>query len=162
MSDQKLDPRVVEFCTRLEGLGPGEKARLRRNAGRTLAESHSVIGLFFRLLPPGVPHYHEEMYFLVATLFGLADGGGVGSFGDALFRARDPRREANPGLDRRIEVLLDADQDQLPFRLRQAVRFLHSRRVPVYWPRLLQDLLGWGHPRRYVQENWARAYFAGT
>ena len=162
MSDQTLDPRVVEFCTRLAQLAPGERARLKRNAGRTMPDGHNVLGLFFRVLPPGVPHFHEERYFLVATLFPLADGGGEGNLGEALLRARDARREAEPGLDRRVEVLLDADEDQLAFRLRQAVRFLHSRRAPVNWPRLLQDLLGWGHPRRYVQENWARAYFAGT
>ena len=45
--------RVVEFCERLEKLDAGEKARFKRNAGRTMAESHNVLGLFFRVLPHG-------------------------------------------------------------------------------------------------------------
>jgi CRISPR system Cascade subunit CasB len=162
MSQRNLDPRVVEFCEKLEQLETGERARLKRNAGRTVAESHNVLGLFFRLLPPNVPRYHEEAYFLVATLFPLTESGGEGNLGDSLFQAYDQKH--SQGLDRRVEVLLDADRDQLPFRLRQAIRFLESKRQgkrgAVNWPRLLQDLLAWEHPNRYVQENWARAYFA--
>lgn len=158
MSEPKLDPRITEFCERLERLDAGERARLKRNAGRTLAESHNVLGLFFRMLPPDVPQYQEETYFLVATLFPLTEGSDEGSLGHALYRARDKKHAQ--GLDRRVEIMLDANREQLPFRLRQAIRFLYSKRVPVNWPRLLKDLLAWGHPKRYMQENWARDYFA--
>lgn len=160
MSKTNFDPRIIDFCERLEKLDAGEKARFKRNAGRTLAESRDVLGLFFRVLPYGVPKYQEETYFLLATLFPLADGGGSGNLGASLHRARDPKRSENPGLDRRVEVLLDANEEQLRFRLRQAVRYLYGQRVTVNWPQLLKDLLAWNHPKRYVQENWARSYFA--
>jgi CRISPR type I-E-associated protein CasB/Cse2 len=158
MNEPNFDPRVIEFCERLEQLGPGERARLKRNAGRALAESRNVMGLFFRLLPRNVPQYQEETYFLVATLFPLARKDGEGNLGHALYHARDPKYAQ--GLDRRVEVLLDADREQLPFRLRQAIRFIDSKRIPVNWPWLLQDLLAWDQPKHYVQEAWARAYFA--
>ena len=159
MTEPNLDPRVIEFCGRLSRLEAGERARLKRNAGRTLAESRDVLGLFFRLLPPSVPWYQEETYFLVATLFPLVEGGGEGNLGTSLHHARD--KKYAQGLDRRVEILLDADKEQLSFRLRQSVRFLESRRIRVNWPQLLQDLLAWDSPKRYVQEQWARAYFAG-
>ena len=159
MSEPNFDPRVTEFCERLEQLDAGERARLKRNAGRTLAESHNVLGLFFRILPPNVPRYHEDTYFLVATLFPLAESGSEGNLGHALYHARD--KKYAQGLDRRVEILLDADREQLPFRLRQAIRFLYSKRAPVNWPWLLQELLAWNSPKRWVQENWARTYFAG-
>ena len=159
MNQPMIDPQVTEFCDRLAQLDRGELARLKRSAGRTLAESHDALGLFFRTLPRNVPRWQEETYFLVATLYGWADAGGQCNLGDALYRARQGGGEA--GLDRRMRVLLDADREQLPFRLRQAVRFLYGQRVPISWPQLLQDLLAWDHPRRYVQENWARAYYAG-
>jgi CRISPR system Cascade subunit CasB len=70
---------------------------------------------------------------------------------------RDPK---NPkGLDRRVEILLDSDLTQLPFRLRQAVHYLSSKRVAVNWQQLLQDLLRWSHASRIVQKSWARSYF---
>lgn len=159
MSKRTVDPRIIQFCERLAQLGAGERARLKRNAGRNMAESHNALGLVFRLMPPNVPPFQEETYFLVATLFPLAASGGEGNLGDALYRVRDPKYDQ--GLDRRMEVLLDASREQLPFRLRQALRFLESRRGMVDWPQLLEDLLAWDHPKRYVQEQWARAYFAG-
>ncbi len=162
MSETRLDPLVVEFCKRLEKLEPGDRARLKRSAGRALADARQVMGLFFRLLPRGVPRSHEGAYFVVATLYPLAGGGGTGNLGDSLLQVRSARYAQ--GLDRRVEHLLDADREQLAFRLRQAVRFLESQRQgtrgAVNWPQLLHDLLHWDHPKRYVQERWARSYYA--
>jgi CRISPR system Cascade subunit CasB len=158
MSYDGLDERIATFCERLAALDAGGRARLKRCAGRPLAASPEALGLFYRLLPPGVPVWHEETYFLLATLYPLADAGDTGNLGAALLRARSPQNER--GLDRRLEVLLDADEGQLPFRLRQAVRFLQSNRVPVSWAQLLHDLPRWNHPERYVQKAWARAYYA--
>lgn len=158
MNYDGLDERIVIFCERLATLDAGGRARLKRCAGRPLTASPEALGLFYRLLPPGVPVWQEETYFLLATLYPLADAGDTGNLGAALLRARSPQNER--GLDRRLEVLLDADEGQLPFRLRQAVRFLQSNRVPVSWAQLLHDLLRWNHPERYVQKAWARAYYA--
>ena len=149
--------QVQSFIARLSQLAPGDRARLKRNAGRTLAESHNAIGLFHRLLPPGVPEYEYETYFMAATLYPLADDGGAGDLGRALRRAQ--RAHNKKGLDRRVEILLDADKTQLPFRLRQAIHLLRSNRVKVDWPRLLTDLLRWNLPSRSVQQRWAKSYF---
>jgi CRISPR system Cascade subunit CasB len=159
MSELETSPQIQLFVRRLEQLAPGERARLRRNAGRTLGEAQKALGLFYRLLPPGVPAYEHETYFLLATLYPLADGGGKGDLGTALRRARLVTRGA-PGLDRRVEILLDAERSQLPFRLRQTIHFLRSNRVRVDWPQLLSDLLSWNLPSRSVQQRWARAYFS--
>src|SRR5205807_2754436 len=127
------DVRVEQFLDRLATLDTGERARLKRDAGRSLAEAQSL-GLFYRLLPYGLTALQEEMYFLAATLFPLAERFSVGNFGDSLRRARDPQN--HKGLDRRIETLLDADRAQLPFRLRQSVRFCQSKRVGVNFQQL--------------------------
>lgn len=163
-SPMTFDPRITEFCTTLAALESGDRARFKRNAGRDLSASHRVLGLFYRKLPRNVPRYDEDIYFLVATLYPLNTlEGRCGNFGDSLRLAREPRgvESRDAGLDRRVEVLLDADRDQLGFRLRQLVAYVESKRVPVNWRQFLKDLLAWDHPSRYVQENWARAYFAG-
>lgn len=163
MSDNKADYRppypVQRFVENLQKLERGERARLKRNAGNKMEESRGVLGLFYKtLLPAGVPERDEKWYFLVATLYPLAAAGDTGSLGNALNIAQT--LENKEGLDRRVERLLDADEMQLRFQLRQAVRFLHSNRVPIDWAQLLSDLLRWFRPSRVIQKQWARDYFS--
>jgi len=157
MAEQEHSPQIQLFIEKLGRLDAGDRARLRRNAGRTLAEARNALGLFYRLLPPSVSEYQHETYFLVATLYPMTEGGAHGNLGESLRRARMVQNTA--GLDRRIEILLDADSNQLPFRLRQAIHFLQSNRVRVNWPQFLADLLLWNYPTRPVQQRWARTYF---
>jgi len=158
-----FDERINKFVEQLDKLDPGEKARLKRSAGKTLAEANNAIGLFYKLLPYNVWRGNEENYFLIATLYPLADASeDVGNFGDSLRRARSSKPDDNKGLDRRVEILLDSEADeQLAYRLRQAVRFLKSRNKPVHWHWLLHDLLRWNRHGRYVQRRWAHSYFVG-
>jgi len=150
-------PQVSQFITRLNTLEPGERARLKRDAGKSLSEA-STLGLFYRLLPYGIRPGDEDIYFLVATLFPLADATERDdNFGATLRRARYDKN--HKGLDRRLEVLLDADPTQLSFRLRQAIKFAKSRDAHVNWAQLLHDLLRWNGGTRSVQKAWARAYF---
>jgi len=155
------NPQVARLLDRLRKLDSGDRAQLKRCAGMTLSEAPQVMGLFFQVLPRGVASYNEANYFLITTLFPLIDEGGRGNFGSALRQARpiEKPNDRKP-LDRRVEILLDADDAQLPFRLRQAVRLLKSKEIKVNWQSLAEDILSWTHPKRYVQQNWARAYFA--
>ena len=157
MPELEPDPKVKTFLERLVRLDAGDKAKLKRDAGKTISEAQSI-GLFYRLLPYGLNAAQEDPCFLTATLYPMAGGGAAGNLGASLRRARDPKN--HKGLDRRIEILLDADKTQLPFRLRQAIQFLKSKRVSVNWQRLLEDLQRWNRPSRIAQKQWARAYFA--
>lgn len=157
MSDEPEVSKTANFITRLEKLDAGDRARFRRNAGNTLAEAHNTLGLFYKVLPQGVPAYQEETYFLVATIYPLAESGSQKDFGSSLFSAKTLKN--SKGLDSRVENLLDADFTQLHFRLRQTVKFLRSSRVTINWQKLLDDLLSWEHPDRFVQQRWARSYF---
>jgi CRISPR system Cascade subunit CasB len=147
-----------QFLDRLGKLDNAARARLKRSAGRPLAEARDSLGLFYRLLPAGVHPAQEEWYFLIATLYPLADAGASGNLGSALRRASD--QGSVKGINRRFEILIDSDSSQLPFRLRQAVRFLNSKEVAVNWTQMLEDVLHWNHPSRYVQKQWARSFFA--
>lgn len=158
MSDDPRTTRIADFCKRLGALGPGDRARLKRAAGRPLGQDSDVLGLFYRLLPAGVGPWEEETYYLVATLYPLVDPAETGCLGKALALARSDQN--GRGLDRRVETLLDSDESQLPVRLRHTLHFLQSSRVGVEWPRLLKDLLQWNHPERHVQKEWARRYYA--
>lgn len=178
MSDRRQ--QTAEFVRNLARLDDGERARLKRNAGKSLADSHGVTLLFYqKLLPRDAARWDEERYFLVATLYPFdkrrrrldrrtGDAGSV-----ATARAQTPRtlgdafrgirnKENETGLNRRFARLLDANEDQLPFQLRQAIiRLTGDPKEPVIdWQRLTGDILAWGHPDRYVQKSWARDYVA--
>jgi len=166
MSQQTKEPDfVTEFINRLRHLDPGERARLKRNAGSALDDSHSALGLFYKTLlrDANLPEWVEDRYFLVATLFPFDksrddSGESPGNLGVSL---RGVRTEKNKeGLDNRFERLLDADEQQLPFYLRREIQFITNAGGRIDWEQLLRDILGWQHPSRYVQRNWARAYFA--
>jgi CRISPR type I-E-associated protein CasB/Cse2 len=154
MSD--YHPQTV-FLKRLSDLNIGERARLKRCAGQTLSESREVF-LFSRLLPNGVSKNQEAIYFLIATLYPMAENTGEGDFGTSLRKVKNENN--HKGLDKRVQVLLDSDEIQLPFRLRQLIHLIKSKQVKVNWQNLLEDLLWWNSQERAVQRRWARNYFA--
>jgi CRISPR system Cascade subunit CasB len=156
-------PEVRQFIGRLynlAGRGTAHLAQLKRNAGNPLSEARDVLSLFYGILPPAVEDDDVETYFLVATLYALnpreEDGSNLGETLAAL--AGDPGVNRD-GVDRRVAVLLDAERDELGYRLRQLVRLIASRRRSVDWARLLHDLLRWDDPGRPVRREWAKSYF---
>lgn len=158
MSEPVSGTKIYVFCERLGRLDNGERARLKRSAGQTLAGARrEALGLFYSVVPPGVPPFEEDAYFLVATLYPLADSSKEGNMGQTLKNCISENNQK--GVERRMRILLDADASQLPFRLRQAIRFIQSNREKVNWPRLLQDLLAWDSQDHYVQRRWARSFY---
>jgi CRISPR type I-E-associated protein CasB/Cse2 len=113
-------------------------------------------------LPPETKPYEEEIFFLVATLYPLTESGGKGNFGAAMRRIRPTKDDEAQGLDRLMQLLLDAQGERLSFLLRQSVRRLADHEIPVNWPNLLADLLKWNDRERRVQNRWARNYFLNT
>jgi CRISPR system Cascade subunit CasB len=161
--EKELPKPIMTFVENLAKLDAGDRAQLKRNAGSRLAESNRAIGLFYnKVMPPTVGQWAEDWYFLVATLYPLekepAQTLPPPNLGASLRQVRTDKNGS--GLDRRVERLLDADEQQLPFQLRQAIYFLTSNRGRVQWAQLLKDLLDWSLPSRSVQRRWARAYFA--
>lgn len=158
--------RAQTFIAALAELDAGGRARLKRNAGRTLAEARDIQRIFFQTLPPAVQRFHYEDYFLIATLFPLVvHRADTGNLGETLRRVRSMRGGTSGqlnSLDRRVQTLLDSDREQLPFRLRQAVRLIaaHRESVSINWVQLLRDVLIW--ERRSAQLRWAESYYVGT
>ena len=158
MSDQQNNPQITAFIRKLERLEPGDHARLKRSAGKYLHESRDI-GLFYSTLPAGVPEYQEQKYFLLATLYPLADASEKGNLGMSLRMARDLKKNAK-GLDRRVRFLLDADGKPAALSPEADSKFFTFKPGRVYWERLLEDMLGFeGHPEKHVQRRWARSYF---
>jgi len=135
-------------------------AALRRSLGQPIGTVPDAYRYVVPWLPDDAPPWHEAAYYLVAALFAYHPAaGGEGNMGHHFARARVPGWD-NTAIERRFTALLAAHPDDLDFYLRQAVGFLRSREVPVNWCQLLADVLDWGHPARYVQRQWARAFWS--
>lgn len=149
----------VRFVSFLLGLARTENrgalAALRRGLGRERTPPAEMLRLVVPYLPQNRPWEHR-WYFLVASLFGLhPETGGKGDLGDT-FRSLGAHESAQ----KRFVALLDAHPDDLPYRLRQAVALAKSKEAPVNWFQLLEDLFRWQTESRYVQQRWARSYWA--
>ncbi len=156
------------FVERVETLDSGRLAMLRRGCGkRDPVEGRCpwLIGLIH-----GVAS--EPVAFLAASLLAQYKTADIraghhrskGNFGTTWKRAlagSDSR-----SLPRRFHILLDAYYDpwqgdgDLPYRLRQMVRYAAGKGVGVNWPMLLTDLKFWNRPEKHVQKRWARSFFA--
>lgn len=134
-------------------------AALRRGLGQPSGTVASMYPYVVRWLGDDTPPWQEAAYYLIAALFAYHPAeGGTGNMGHHFARARDPKGD-NTAIERRFTALLAAHPDDLDFYLRQAVSFLKSKEVPVNWHQLLSDMLAWSHPARYVQKQWANAFW---
>ncbi len=153
--------QTERFISYLEGHREdrGALAALRRGLGQ---RPGTVADMYPHVVPwitEDTPRWREEAYYTIAALFAYhPDAGGSGNMGGHFAQTRDPQMDST-AIERRFTVLLSAHPDDLDFHLRQAVSFLKSKRVPVNWAQLLTDVLAWGHPDRYVQRQWARAFW---
>jgi CRISPR system Cascade subunit CasB len=60
-------------------------------------------------------------------------------------------------VEKRFIALLDADEDQLPHRLRQMVALLKEQ--PMDFDALLSDLLQWRNDDKRIQTRWAQDFY---
>ncbi len=160
--------REEEFVERIERLDTGELAMLRRGCG----ERDPVEGR----CPWLIGYIHgvagEATAFLVASLLAqyktneIRTGGHRmgGNFG--LTWKRAIAGTDSESIRRRFRVLLDAHYDpwtgdgDLPYRLRQMVRYAAGKGVGVDWPVLLKHIRGWDSAAKWVQKEWARGFFS--
>lgn len=99
----------------------------------------------------------RTMIYLAAGLWGLSQRRTAGR-GVPLAQALRAI-SSNPSAEQRFTRLLDADLDELPWRLRQAITLLNAAGMAISWPELLDDLQRWDAPTRSVQARWARQYW---
>ena len=151
---ETVETRSRSFVESLKRLDRGERARLRRQAGKPLDEADLPVS-FCRALPPGVSPDELDAYWLAATLFALnpIDGG------QPLARVMARIADKGGGVERRFKRLIESTPAQLPHRLRHVIRLVASHRASVDWTGLVDDLLRWNFPRRPVQFHWASLFY---
>lgn len=157
-----------DFIERVERLGSGELAQLRRGCGeRDPVEGRCpwLVGLTY-----GVSS--DAVAFLVAGLLAQYKTIDIragrhrsqGDFGLTWKRAV-ASGAASESLKRRFHILLDSEYDSytgegdFPYRLRQMVRFAAGKGIGVDWPLLLRHVKNWNSKEKWVQKKWAGSFF---
>lgn len=114
--------------------------------------------------------WRREMHYLVAGLWAMhwREGwsGPLMQIGEACaifdkekrskMNAEDQRKLTST--EKRFINLLDADADQLSYRLRQMIALLKDHQID--FEHLLQGLLFWDSRRKNTQNTWARNYYS--
>ncbi len=164
---ESLVPRGGEKDVR-ESEHRAELATLRRGLGRdagTVMEMYRYIG---PLLPSGARRQEEDAYFQVAALFALhpshwprPEGGPRNNFG-ASFRRLRLADGSTESVEKRFVALLDASSETIAHHLRHSVSLMRAKDVSVNYLLLLRDIQRWSSDDRWIQRDWARAYWTGS
>lgn len=143
-----------------------EESKVRAVLKRSLAFDPGVYSAAF----PYVEHrlksddgeWKRKVYYLVAGLWAMHwrdRSGGMQSIASAcrmLYWASDQ----SPSIERRFIALIDSDEEQLPYRLRQMTALL--KEYEIDFNNLSKDLLSWNHPDKFIQIRWAREFYNQT
>jgi len=157
MEEESKHPFIVHLESLREDRGA--LAALRRGLGQPPGSVPAMYAYIVPWLPKEVPPWTEAAYYLIAALFAYHPAeGGTGNVGQHFAQVR-AREGDDSALERRFMALLAAHPEDLPTYLRQAISFLKSKDVPINWQALFYDVQRWGHPDRYIQKRWARAFW---
>lgn len=138
----------------------GALAALRRGLTGppwTIVEMHPHVA---RFLPDGWGWPHQCLYMIAALFASHPAPGGSGNLGDALRAVAGATRSES--IEGRFMALLKAHRDDLFDHLRHAVDLAKGKEVRIAWNRLLKDIRNWDSDSRWVQRDWARAFWAAS
>lgn len=137
-------------------------AHLRRGLCAPPDYTLSRVGWLFRDAQDDPEDHALESAILVAGLFAWVKGACPQNTGANFGRAfgHDLSDDDKRQREKRFTGLLDTDIEDLPYKLRQAVTLIARDKVGLDWATLIHHLINWAHPDRWVQKQWARAYWS--
>ena len=156
----RTETREEPFIRHLEKYVKDENraalAALRRGLGQ---EPGSVPEMYPHVEWYKVTRDNESYIYMTASLFALHPSST--KFGNMGHHLRALAREIgdDASTERRFVQLLRMRRDTLEPRLRQHISILKSKDIPVNWHQLFRDLRNWERSERFVQRNWAGAFW---
>ena len=153
-----------EFFERLNGLGSGERAALKRSAGTMVQSADGkALKAFYRCMPSAGGR-NEDKWFAIACLRCLWEAGEEkGEPFESMVSSLIRRDELSESTSHRVSTLMDTRWDQDGFMLSKLSRLVKMLRqksgeMPDF-PGLLEDLAYWNSDTQSVQRKWARTMF---
>lgn len=150
------------FIEWLEGLNDKD-TKVRAVLRRSLAFAPGLFVPAYAYVEPFIKNesnsWRREMFYLVAGLWAAHwrkdQKGSPLSLGRAC--ATYQAASGSTSTESRFITLLDADQDQLPHRLRQMLALLKEQAID--FEDLLMRLLYWNDDQKRTQRGWAREFY---
>jgi CRISPR system Cascade subunit CasB len=150
------------FIAWLERVSKGER-KVRAVLRRSLSFEPGTFSEAFPYVEPfvqdGKSGWYREMHYLIAGLWAQNDGADAegGALSLAAAFADYAGSENSLSTEKRFMDLLDADEEQLSHRLRQAMSLL--KKYPIDFQSLLEDVIRWNYERKPTQIKWARDFY---
>ena len=155
---------INSFFSQADRLEKKDRVLLKRSCGAMLSDADGkTLTVFYRLLPGTVNRYEEDKWFLALCVHCLWDE-------DDNSRRRpmeqqislmNIREKLTDSFEHRLTTLLDTpwnDDGYLNQKLTRMARMLKQKGYPVDGAALLNDLLHWDDPNRWIQKKWVRAF----
>lgn len=159
------DQQISEFLKRLDALSTGERAALRRSAGKMLHEAGGqAIAAFYKCYPPESEE-KQEKWFAVACIYCMWDWEQEQQKAKPLQNIlSDLCREEtlSKSMQHRLIGLLDLKWDRDGYLLTKLVRMIKMVKTKGYavdCVSLLTDLWDWNKDSQYIQRKWARSFY---
>ena len=153
---------MTEFIEWLEGLNRKD-TKVRAVLRRSLAFDPGCYPPAYPYVEPFVKNeddaWRREMHYLVAGLWAShwREGRTEKSLPLGTACARHQAAGGSSSTEQRFITLLDADDAQLPHRLRQMIALLKDEAVD--FGALLGSVLYWNDDRKRTQHAWARDFY---
>lgn len=141
----------------------GKDSRVRAVLRRSLAFDPGCFPSAYPYVEPLVKDvdnsWRREMHYLVAGLWAMHWREGLSGVPMSIGKSSASylRASGSTSTERRFIALLNADRDQIPYRLRQMVALL--KEYSIDFDALLSGLLYWNDDRKRTQNQWARDFY---
>ncbi|QEW05307.1 type I-E CRISPR-associated protein Cse2/CasB [Nitrincola iocasae] len=160
---------LIEWLEKLNQSDSKARAVLRRSLAFEPGQHVPAFPYVEPFLRGDVSRWRRDIHYLVAGVWAMHWREGreeeALSIGKACARLDREKRDSM-GMDdkhkltsteKRLIALLDADEDQLPYRLRQMVALL--KEYTIDFEHMLTDLLNWRDQQKRTQNKWARDFY---
>lgn len=152
MNNSDLAREIVEALARAPEL---DRIMLRQDVGVDITDSRNWSS-FYRNCPTIDRRMEPTVFALMCICALTSNSVDAGNLGQSM-RTLAARTAIN--VDRRLESLLDADDEQALRYVGEIARMMATTGVSINQYQLIRDMMNWNHPDRYVQTNIARSYY---
>lgn len=152
---RKLKETEKRYLDKLSTMTDEERYRLKRELGRPMLPRTRPWMTFLRLSPAGLYAENEQVYFFIACLRAINDGGTV-PISQAVRKAVKKGNMFKERLLRLMETKIDSSGQFF----QEFVRFFGIdilKTVDV--EELFYDLIHWNHASSYIQKRWLFDYY---